>query len=93
MESSNFSFEEGFMEVEVRVFAGLERYLPENKGRNSCRIQMNPGENVKDILSKLNIPAPQHEEFMILANGIHANLNYTPGDGDIVSIFPIIAGG
>lgn len=81
------------MQVAVKLFAGLQKYLPENSSDNSCRIEINQGDRVKDVLNKLNIPSNRLAGLMILANGAHANLDYVLSEGDVLSIFPAIAGG
>lgn len=81
------------MQIEVRLFAGLQRYLPENSSKNSCRMKTNQGDSVKDVLEKLNVPSKKLRGLMILVNGTHANLDYVLNEGDVLSVFPVIAGG
>lgn len=79
------------MEIEVKLFATLRDYLPKGSGRFSCRMEIDEKTRVQDILSKLNIP----EEIpkIILINGIHGKKDQTLKEGDVVSIFPPVAGG
>ncbi len=81
------------MQVEVRLFGDLQKYLPENSSSSSCRIEIGQGESVKDILRKLRIPSKRFSTLIILANGTHANLDYVLRDEDVLSVFTAIAGG
>ena len=81
------------MQVEVKLFTGLQKYLPENSSKNSCRIEISQGESVKDILYKLKITSQRLSGLLILVNGTHANLDYVPKEEDVLSIFSAIAGG
>ena len=82
---------ENVMKIEVKLFATLRDYLPEGSGRFSCSMEMEGQDRVKDILEKLKIP----EEIpkIILVNGIHGKIDQILKEGDVVSIFPPVAGG
>jgi molybdopterin converting factor small subunit len=79
------------MEIEVKLFATLRDYLPKGSGRFSCKMEIDGGTRVKDILDKLRIP----EELpkIILINGVHGKVDQPLKEGDVVSIFPPVAGG
>jgi molybdopterin converting factor small subunit len=79
------------MEIEVKLFATLRDYLPKGSGRFSCKMEIDGDTRVKDILDKLGIP----EELpkIILINGIHGKVDQALKEGDVVSIFPPVAGG
>ncbi len=79
------------MEIEVKLFATLRDYLPKGSGRFSCRMEVNEKARVQDILTKLGIP----EEIpkIILINGVHAKKDQPLKEGDVLSIFPPVAGG
>jgi sulfur-carrier protein len=82
---------ENVMEVEVKLFATLRDYLPKGSGRFSCKMEIDGDTRVKDILDKLRIP----EELpkIILINGIHGKVDQALKEGDVISIFPPVAGG
>jgi sulfur carrier protein len=46
---------------------------------------------IQDILSKLNIPEEMPK--IILVNGVHGKNDQVLKEGDVVSIFPPVAGG
>ena len=79
------------MEIEVKLFATLRDYLPKGSGQFSCKVEVNSTDTVRDILKRLKIP----EEIpkIILVNGVHSNLDRFLKFGDILSVFPPVAGG
>ena len=79
------------MEIEVKLFATLRDYLPKGSGRFSCKMEVDSSTRIQDILSRLKIP----EEIpkIILVNGVHGKRDQILKDGDVLSIFPPVAGG
>jgi len=79
------------MEIEVKLFATLRDYLPKGSSQFSCKVEVNSTDTVRDILKRLKIP----EEIpkIILVNGVHSNLDRVLKFGDILSVFPPVAGG
>jgi len=76
------------IKVTVKFFANLRKYAP------SKTIDFYPeGSKVQKIIEKYKIPKKE-QNFIILINGIpHKKIKSVLHDGDIVSIFPPIAGG
>jgi molybdopterin converting factor small subunit len=79
------------MEIEVKLFATLRDYLPKESDRFSCRMEINGQTRVQDICSKLKIPDEMPK--IILVNGVHGKRDQLLKDGDVLSIFPPVAGG
>jgi sulfur carrier protein len=79
------------MEIEVKLFATLRDYLPKGSSRFSCKMEFHGSTRVQDILSRLQIP----EEIpkIILINGVHGKKEQVLKEGDVLSIFPPVAGG
>jgi sulfur carrier protein len=79
------------MEIEVKLFATLRDYLPKGSGRFSSRMEIDDHTKVQDILAKLKIP----EEIpkIILINGVHGKKDQVLKEGDVLSLFPPVAGG
>jgi molybdopterin converting factor small subunit len=79
------------MEIEVKLFATLREYLPKGSSRFSCKMEVDGSTRIHDILSRLKLP----EEIpkIILVNGVHGKKEQILKDGDVVSIFPPVAGG
>jgi len=79
------------MEIEVKLFATLRDYLPEGSSRFSCKIKIDGQPRVQDILTKLKIPEEMPK--IILVNGVHGKKDLILKEGDILSVFPPVAGG
>ena len=79
------------MEIEVKLFATLRDYLPKGSGRFSCWVEIDGHTRVQDILTKLNIPEEMPK--IILINGVHGKKDQVLKEGDVLSIFPPVAGG
>jgi molybdopterin converting factor small subunit len=79
------------MEIEVKLFATLRDFLPEGSGRFSCKMEIDGKTRVQDILSKLKIPEEMPK--IILVNGVHGKKDQTLKEGDVLSVFPPVAGG
>jgi sulfur carrier protein len=79
------------MEIEVKLFATLRDYLPKGSGRFSCKMEIKGQTRVEDILTNLKIP--EDIPKIILINGVHAKVDQVLNEGDVLSIFPPVAGG
>jgi molybdopterin synthase sulfur carrier subunit len=79
------------MEIEVKLFATLRDYLPKGSSRFSCKMEVDGSTRVQDILFRLKIP----EEIpkIILINGVHGKKEQLLKEGDVLSVFPPVAGG
>lgn len=80
------------MNIEVRLFAQLRKYLPRGSSQGSARIDMPDGATIADALAELGIPASAAN--MTLVDGSHeANVRQRLKDGCTLSVFPPMAGG
>ncbi len=79
------------MEIELKLFANFRDYLPKGSDRFSSKIKVGPSERVADVLQKLGLPKDHPK--IILINGVHAKEEDRLKDGDILSVFPPVAGG
>ena len=79
------------MEIEVKLFATLREYLPKGSSQFSCKMKIDGSTRVQDILLKLNIP--EQIPKIILINGVHGKKEQILKEGDVLSIFPPVAGG
>ena len=80
------------MNVEVRLFATLRRYLPPGSDRTAAHLDLSDGASIADVLGKLAIP-PQ-AVHLVLINGLYeADRSRQLTDGCVVSIWPPVAGG
>ncbi len=79
------------MQIEVKLFATLRDYLPKGSDRFSCKMEIDGQTRVKDIVSRFKIP--DEIPKIILINGIHGKMEQVLKEGDVLSIFPPVAGG
>ena len=79
------------MEVKVKLFATLRDYLPKNSDGKSFQLEIDEKTTINQIITQLEIP----EEIpkIILVNGLQGYIDQTLKDGDVLSIFPPVAGG
>ena len=79
------------MKIEVKLFATLRDYLPKGSSLFSCTMEIAQGTRVSDVLSTLHIPEDLSK--IILVNGIHGKVDQILKEGDVLSVFPPVAGG
>ena len=79
------------MKVRLKLFATFRRYLPPGTQGSACDVEVPDGAQVSDLLSQLNLP--EKGPLMILVNGRDAALDRVLQDGDVIAIFPAVAGG
>jgi len=79
------------MEIEVKLFATLRDYLPQGSDRFSCKMEVDEGTRVQDVFTRLKIPVEMPK--IILVNGIHGKKEQVLKEGDVLSVFPPVAGG
>jgi molybdopterin converting factor small subunit len=77
--------------VEVQLFATLGTYLPPDAVGDSVPLDVTAGTTVGDLIRALRIPADL--ECLCVVNGIDAGPRHRLVDGDVVSLFPPLAGG
>jgi molybdopterin converting factor small subunit len=79
------------MEVKVKLFATLRDYLPKGSDGKSCQMEIDEKMTIEQIITQLKIP----EEIpkIILVNGLQGSMDQTLKEGDVLSIFPPVAGG
>ncbi|OPZ72526.1 MAG: ThiS family protein [Firmicutes bacterium ADurb.Bin456] len=79
------------MKIEVRVFSGLEKFIPGARFGKPMSVDITEHFTGRMLLEKLNIP--EKEVFTILVNGSHRDPGDVFNDGDRVSLFPPVGGG
>jgi len=80
------------MQIHVRLYASLERYMPVQKEGNSFReVEVDEGSTVEQLLQALHVPAVAVK--LIFVNGIHAQIDRILKEGDRLGVFPPVAGG
>jgi molybdopterin converting factor small subunit len=79
------------VKVEARLFATLAAYLPEEGDGRSATLELADGSTVQDVVRSLRIPDDM--PFLAMLNGRDAALDQPLADGDVLSLFPPLAGG
>ena len=79
------------MKVAVQCFATLEVYLPAGVTGDSVILELPAGATVDDVVHALGIPAEL--EYLRVVNGHERPPNHHLVDGDVLSLFPPLAGG
>jgi molybdopterin converting factor small subunit len=79
------------VKVEIRLFANLAKLLPPGSQKKRATMTVKKGATVDDLLGKLNVPPKITNVIMV--NGVHRDRKAELSEGDVVSVFPPIAGG
>jgi molybdopterin converting factor small subunit len=79
------------MHVKVKLFASLAAMVPGSKPGSPVDVELPPGSNVSDLVSRLHLPkaAPR----VIFVNGRAENMDRVLRETDEVGMFPPIGGG
>jgi molybdopterin converting factor small subunit len=77
--------------VEVRLFATLARYLPDDHDAGAAVLEVDEHSTVADVARALGIPA--HLSRVALVNDRDATDDRPLTEGDVVTLFPPLAGG
>ena len=74
------------MKITVKLFATLQRYGPESR-----EMEIPENTSVNELPKMLDIP----DKFTLLrvVNGEHVDADYILKEGDVLALFPPIAGG
>ena len=79
------------MKIQVALYATLSQYLPPGAQNRKAMIEVRDGVTVRDVLNQLGIP--QELPNILLVNGRQASEETALKDGEVVSVFPPLAGG
>lgn len=74
------------MHAQVRFYASLNDFLPNNRRQRTFRHEFNGNPSVKDTIEAIGIPHPEVE--LILVNGESVGFDYHLKNHDRVSVFP-----
>ena len=78
------------MKVQVRLFSNLARYLPPGSVGKRATVELDEKSTVADLESRLGLV---DEPVTVLVNDERRHPQARLRDGDVVSLFPPIAGG
>jgi len=75
------------MQIKVKLFASLRNQI----GKKELEINISDQDNVRNVVKSLNLS--EKDNLITMINGVHCKLNQNLNDGDVLSVFPMIAGG
>ena len=83
------------MKITFKLFANLTDYLPAERKYNAIELAVAPATTIADLVARFNLPAKQ--VHLVLVNGVYIEPaeRSTHGlqDGDVLAIWPPVAGG
>ncbi len=83
------------MKITVKLFATLEKYLPEDARNHQVTLEVPPGASVQACLDRFQIP--EKLRHLVLINGVYIppdqRMSTELKEGDVVAVWPEIAGG
>jgi len=79
------------MNVTVKLFSALRDHLPPGSEGGARAAEFGDGAKVGDIIERFGIP--DEGALIILVNSSHATPETRLEEGDVVAIFPPVAGG
>lgn len=83
------------MQITLKLYAALGRFLPSGASRNAVQLAVEEGISVDRILTDNNVPREMCH--LILVNGHYTApqnaQNKIVQDGDVVAVWPPVAGG
>lgn len=80
------------MKIELRLFASLTGYLPDQKSSGSSNwVEIEEGATIKSLFEDLKVPADIPK--IIFLNGVHAEETTVLKEGDRLGVFPPLGGG
>lgn len=77
--------------VTLKLFATFRRYWPSDSQSDARTLGVRPGTRVGDVLAGFGVPTD--DSAVILINGRTGTPEQVLEDGDIVAVFPSMAGG
>lgn len=82
---------ENLMRIEVKLFANFREFLPPGAKGYSVFLEVETGTTIGQVLEILKIP--ESIPMLILLNGVHRKFEDVIQPGDVLSLFPPVAGG
>lgn len=79
------------MKITIRLFAGLEKHLPQGQDGRQADLEVREGAVIADVLDQLDIPATAAK--LTLINGRQSSIQTPLDKGDLLAVFPPVGGG
>lgn len=78
------------MRITLRLFATFQPYLPDGCEGRACELDVADDTTVRHVLDQFQVPS---EGVVILVNGRTAAMEDGLEEGDVLAVFPALAGG
>lgn len=84
------------MRVKLKLYAGLQAYLPENSEDNAILLDIDGDSTVHQLIDRFKVP--RQEAHLILLNGVYVESGARDKsgllmEGDTLAVWPPVAGG
>lgn len=79
------------MRVILKLYRGLERYSNNYKRNNGITLGLNASCIIKQLMKQNGIPTKVRAFYLVGEKTV--SLNYKVQDGDVIKVFPYMAGG
>lgn len=83
------------MRITFKLYATLSDYLPAGQRHNAVELDIDPATTIGDLIERFNLP--KKLVHLVLVNGVYvdpaARASRTLADGDVLAIWPPVAGG
>ncbi len=79
------------MDIEIRLYATFRDFLPPGSSTFSMTKSLDRAMTIADVVKDLGLP--EDIPKIVIVNGAHAEFDYVLKEGDILSVFPPLAGG
>jgi sulfur carrier protein ThiS len=77
--------------VQIKLLAAYRKYLPLGTSSSSYDLEIPPATRLEHLLAEL--PVPQDMGKVVLVNGLGVQSGQILQEGDVVCLFPAVAGG
>ena len=83
------------IKVQLKLYASLAEYLPQKEKKHSVDVTITPNDTPNQIMKRFNIPC--EKVHLVLLNGVYLEpADRDRGvfrDGDVLALWPPVAGG
>lgn len=81
--------------VEFKLYASLMEYLPPGALNHAVKVKLSEGATVFDVMDRYQVPREQ--AHLVVCNGVFMppsqRQTYQLQDGDVIALWPPVAGG
>lgn len=79
------------MKIQIELYANLSKYLPPGAEGRKAVVELPEGSTIGDLMNRLSIPPEM--TALLMVNGTHHPPETVLEDGQVLAIFPPLAGG